>query len=89
MLEEFAIPKHGGRTGLQEINLNQGDAAGKDSRAGQAAAATAAAIMGVRLSCCTPADILDDLSDHDALFIAEDDNYERCEGLARCACWCC
>ncbi|WIA41348.1 hypothetical protein OEZ86_004943 [Tetradesmus obliquus] len=29
------------------------------------------------------ADILDDLSDHDALYIAEDANYERCEELAR------
>jgi hypothetical protein len=48
MLEEFAIPKHGGRTGLQEVNLNQGDAAGEYSRAGHAAAtATAAVIMGV------------------------------------------
>jgi hypothetical protein len=47
MLEEFAVPKHGGRTGLQEVNLNHGDAAGEDSRAGQAAAATAAVIMGL------------------------------------------
>jgi hypothetical protein len=44
MPEEFAIPKHGVRTGLQEVNLNQGDAAGEYSRAGQAAAATAAAV---------------------------------------------
>jgi hypothetical protein len=29
------------------------------------------------------ADVLEDLSDHDALFIAEEDAYERCEALAR------
>jgi hypothetical protein len=31
MLEEFVIPKHKGRVGLQEVNLNQGDVAGEHS----------------------------------------------------------
>lgn len=32
------------------------------------------------------ADVLDELNDHDALFIVEKDAYERCEALARFVC---
>jgi hypothetical protein len=31
-----------------------------------------------------PADVLDDLNNHDALFITEEGEYERCEAMARC-----
>lgn len=34
------------------------------------------------------ADVLDDLSEHDALFITEEDAYERCQDLARWAANC-
>lgn len=39
--------------------------------------------LNVLHPCCFT-DVLDDLNDHDALYITEEDAYERCEALARC-----
>jgi hypothetical protein len=49
---------------------------------------TDSSIRALQTHCCSPAcvsaaDVLDDLNDHDALFIVEEDAYERCEALAR------
>jgi hypothetical protein len=81
MFEEFAIPKHDSGRILQSIDNNNASVAGNIF-----CFIPWLLVLQIQAadSCCTAADILEDLSDHDALYITEDTIYQRCEALARC-----
>lgn len=81
MLEEFAIPKHGvHRGGLREADTNITCTAGTHS---SSHLRMNAALSRTFTAFSSNVDILDDLTENNATYITEDDNYERCEELVR------